>query len=76
MKKLGTVHNLSYHGDLIVKAAFAPPPGTVILDARGRALGRVRRVFGPVAGPYVTVQPQRPPGLQVVRSEVFVEADE
>lgn len=73
MKKLGVVHNLSYRGDLIVKAPYVPSVGQEVLDKRGLPLGKVRRVFGPVKAPYVSVEPFREPGLALVRSQVFVE---
>ncbi len=73
MKKLGVVHNLSYRGDLVIRALKAPPLGTRVLDKRGRPLGRVRRVFGPVKSPYVTVEPLREPGLGLVGSQAFSE---
>ncbi|MGB6442390.1 MAG: H/ACA RNA-protein complex component Gar1 [Thermoplasmata archaeon] len=37
------------------------PEGTNVTDARGVLHGRVVRVFGPVARPYLTVRPRRPP---------------
>ena len=50
-------------GHLTVRA-FGPdvvPEGTLVTDARGAVRGRVVRVFGPVARPYLTVRPARPP---------------
>ena len=38
-----------------------PPEGTVVTDARGVVSGRVVRVFGPVARPYLSVRLRRPP---------------
>ncbi len=73
MKKLGVVQNFSYKGDFLVKASFSPRMGQEVHDARGRALGRVRRVFGPVKGPYVTVEPLHEVGLGLVGSDVYVE---
>lgn len=35
--------------------------GTLVTDARGTLRGRVVRVFGPVARPYLSVRPRRPP---------------
>jgi rRNA processing protein Gar1 len=34
-----------------------------VLDRTGRPLGRVARVFGPVAQPYLSIRPVRPPTL-------------
>lgn len=38
-----------------------PPEGTAVTDERGLLRGRVSRVFGPVAQPYLSVRPRRPP---------------
>lgn len=57
MKFLGTVQEVTSEGRLVVKANFAPQPRARIMDNRKRTIGLVRRVFGPVAGPYVTVEP-------------------
>jgi len=59
MKKLGNVQNVIHDGSLLLKACDAPAPGTAVRDARGADVGRVARVFGPVAEPYVSVRPVR-----------------
>ncbi len=50
-------------GHLTVRASGPDPApeGTAVTDARGTFHGRVVRVFGPVARPYLTVRPRRPP---------------
>lgn len=73
MEKLGIVQNVSYKGDLLVRAAFAPRLGQEVLDTRKTLLGRVRRVFGPVGSPYVTVEPRDKPSLGLLGSDVWVE---
>lgn len=73
MKKLGTVQDLSFRGDLLVRASFAPSPDARVLDARGRPLGHVKRVFGPVAAPYLAVKPVRETNLRLIGSPVYVE---
>ncbi len=40
---------------------WVPTEGTNVADASGRFTGRVIRVFGPVARPYLSVRPRRPP---------------
>ncbi len=65
--------NLSYKGDLLVKASFAPRVGEEVFDARKRPLGRVRRVFGPVKSPYVMVEPHQEPSLRLIDSDVCVD---
>ncbi len=50
-------------GFLTVRAAGpdVAPEGTTVTDPRGGLSGRVVRVFGPVARPYYSVRPRRPP---------------
>jgi rRNA processing protein Gar1 len=57
MKFLGTVQEVAFDGKLVIKAAFAPQLRARIVDNRKRGLGSVRRVFGPVAAPYVSIEP-------------------
>ncbi len=38
----------------------APAEGSVVRDDTGRFAGRVVRVFGPVARPYLSIRPRRP----------------
>jgi RNA-binding protein len=73
MRKLGVVRNLSYKGDILVKASFAPRMGERVLDASKRPLGRIKRVFGPVKAPYVTVEPVEEPPLGLIGSDVYIE---
>ena len=50
-------------GHVTARAAgtWVPTEGTNVVDASGRFMGRVVRVFGPVARPYLSVRPRRPP---------------
>lgn len=73
MKKLGIVKDLSYRGDVLVRASYAPAQDTEVVDARGRFLGRVKRVFGPVKAPFVAVRPRSEPKLSLLGSGVYVE---
>jgi len=57
MRYLGTVQEVTSEGRLVVRGAFLPEPRSLVLDNRGKRLGRVRRVFGPVDSPYVSVDP-------------------
>jgi len=75
MKRLGTVENLSYDGSVLVRAAFAPAPGTRVLDKRNKFLGRVAKVFGPVKEPFASVRPVGKLPLSVLGSDVFVGED-
>jgi len=72
MKRLGTVENLSYDGSVLVRAAFAPAPGTRVLDKRNKFLGRVAKVFGPVKEPFASVRPDGKVPLTILGSDVYV----
>ena len=52
----GTVVNLSAKG-LLVKAPRMVPIGTRLVDVRNQPAGRVVDVIGPVAAPYLLVDP-------------------
>ena len=57
MMILGTVQEVTFDGKLVIKAAFAPHLRARVVDNRKRTMGTVRRVFGPVAAPYVSIEP-------------------
>lgn len=57
MKKLGTVKNVIHDGTILLQASEIFRPGTPVFDSRGKEIGRVNRVFGPVNGPYISVEP-------------------
>ncbi len=44
-------------GRLIVKLSREVRPGAVFLDEKGRKLGKVLEIIGPVKGPYASVVP-------------------
>ena len=59
MKRLGRVDLISHNGCLILRGDFAPQEGAGVLDKAGKGIGRVVRVFGPVAAPFVSIKPSR-----------------
>ncbi len=72
MRELGTILSVTPTGNLTARASgpdFAPE-GTPVRDSRGLVRGRIVRVFGPVARPYLSVRPRRVPtpaeGLSVI----------
>ena len=73
MRSLGHVENIAYDGSVLVRAAFAPPRGTVVVDRRKRTVGRIVKVFGPVKEPFATVRPEGKPAIALVGAEVFIE---
>lgn len=55
MECLGTVETVSGEGRFVVKAILTPAVDDAVFDAKGKRIGTVKRLFGPVDGPYVTV---------------------
>jgi len=74
---VGTVVAFTPSGFVTVRSASKefPPEGSFVRDAQGRLEGRVVRVFGPVARPYLLLRPRRAPspveGAALLHSEVF-----
>lgn len=60
---MGIVTAITPTGHVTARTAgtWVPTEGTTVVDASGRFSGRIVRVFGPVARPYVSVRPRRPP---------------
>jgi rRNA processing protein Gar1 len=60
---VGTILAITPAGHVIVRARGEEvvPEGTPVTEPRGRLNGRVVRVFGPVARPYLSVRPRRTP---------------
>jgi rRNA processing protein Gar1 len=74
---VGTVVAFTPSGFVTVRApssAFAPE-GATVRDANGLLEGRVVRVFGPVARPYMLLRPRRAPrpvdGAALLGAEVY-----
>lgn len=55
MECLGIVETVSGEGRFVVKADSVPETNDPIYDSKGTKIGTVKRIFGPVDGPYVTV---------------------
>ncbi len=55
MDCLGDVETVSGEGRFVVKAVASPEINETVFDSDGKRLGTVKRIFGPVEGPYVTV---------------------
>lgn len=77
-REVGEVASCSPRGTLTVKARGVFPEGTLVADPDGRFRGRVTRVFGPVAHPYLSVAPRRPlsteQALSLVGTPLWTEA--
>jgi rRNA processing protein Gar1 len=63
VKDVGTILAITPTGHLTVRSAGSDvvPEGTLVRDSRGILHGKVVRVFGPVAQPYLSVRPRRTP---------------
>jgi len=64
---LGTVQDITHTGMVVVRGKYAPRPGTRVFDSAKKEVGKVRRVFGPVKTPYITVKPSRPKGEELLK---------
>lgn len=74
---VGTVVAFTPNGLVTVRSPSEgyPTEGSTVRDPRGLLEGRVVRVFGPVARPYVLVRPRRAPSpidaASLLGSEVY-----
>ena len=57
MEFLGEVETITHDGFLIVRGGGVPDGGDTVFDNRKRRIGRVKRIFGPVDKPYISVIP-------------------
>ena len=55
MECLGCVETVSGEGRFVVKAVSVPEVNETVFTRDGKKLGTVKRIFGPIEGPYVTV---------------------
>lgn len=55
MNLLGTVEEITSDGRAVVRSETAPDIGDKVFDSREKEIGTVKRVFGPVDEPYVSV---------------------
>ena len=74
---MGTIVAFTPTGMVTVRARSSevPAEGAHVRDARGVLEGRIVRVFGPVARPYVLLRPRRAPspvdGASLLGAEVY-----
>ena len=57
MDFLGVAEEVTSDGKIIVVGVTAPELGDPVFDSKRKRVGSVKRVFGPVEGPYVSVAP-------------------
>lgn len=63
MQYLGDVETVTNDGKIIVRAVTTPEVNNAVFDDRERKIGTVKRIFGPVDSPYVTILPVAKGGL-------------
>jgi RNA-binding protein len=56
LNKIGRVLHISPSGKAVLKAETVPRIDDAVLDGKGRVVGRVFDVLGPVDSPYVEVE--------------------
>ena len=57
MDVLGIVETVSHEGLIIVRGDAVPDHGNIVYGADQKKIGKVKRVFGPVDRPYISVIP-------------------
>ena len=63
MEYLGEVESITNDGKIVIRAIDTPSPNAPVFDHRERRIGTVKRIFGPVDSPYVTVAPSEKTNL-------------
>ena len=57
MQKVGVLVHQAKSGRLIVRLSEDVKPGAILLDEKGRKLGKVVELIGPVKAPYASIAP-------------------
>ena len=52
---LGIVENVTNGGNIILRAEITPEINSSVYDEKEHKIGTIKRVFGPVSSPYVSV---------------------
>lgn len=55
MECLGFVETVSRDSRFVVRTEAVPELNTPVYDSEGKKIGSVKRIFGPIEEPYVTV---------------------
>jgi len=73
MEFLGTVAEITAEGRIVIKCAAVPDPGDHVFDSRQKKIGSVKRIFGPVESPYVSVVPSDGTIVKTIGMKTFFE---
>lgn len=57
MDFLGVAEEITSDGKIVVRGVTAPEVGDPVFDPKQKRIGSVKRIFGPVDSPYVSVVP-------------------
>ena len=75
LKNVGYVLRLAKSGRIIVKLEVEVKEGTLLYDKKGRKVGLVREVFGPVKSPYASLEPRTDRVRGLIGDPVFVKEE-
>ncbi len=76
MEYLGDIETITHDGRIVVRAVSAPDVNNAVFDAREHRIGTVKRVFGPVDSPYVTILPVAKGDLSgLLRTKVYCKGE-
>lgn len=76
MDFLGVIEEITLDGKIIVRGTVAPENGDSVFDSKMKKFGFVRRIFGPVDSPYVTVNPiDKAAVVNAIGKKVYFEGD-
>ncbi len=57
MDFLGTAEGVTSEGRIVVRCELTPDIGDAVYDRNQKRVGTVKRILGPVDGPYASVSP-------------------
>ncbi|MBI2183820.1 MAG: hypothetical protein HYU39_02550 [Thaumarchaeota archaeon] len=73
MRKIGEVLHLAKSGSLIIKALGEVHQGAILVDEKGRKIGKVVETIGPVKSPYLSVTLLTDKNKKMQGSKVFLQ---
>jgi rRNA processing protein Gar1 len=71
LQEIGTIIRRARSGMVIVRLAKEPHEGQLLFDSKGRSVGRVTEIFGPVKGAYASLLPHTDRIEGLVGEKVF-----
>ena len=74
MDVLGVVEDVTGEGIIIVRGEMTPEYGNSVYDSKQKNIGSVKRIFGPVDKPYVSVVPaDRSVLMNITGKKLYIE---